>query len=168
MKLYEISLEFQHLTDLLVEAAGELTPEIEEAIAAIQEQGEAKIEAAAMVVKNLQADAESAKAEAARLAARATAFENGADRLRSLILPALEALGGKVKTARFTVFTTSRENVAFALKPGHEAFELPEKFIRVRDPELNKTALKDALKAGEELPDILAIDKSTSTTLTIR
>lgn len=168
MKLYEIPQEFQHLEDLLIESGGELTPEIEAAFAAIQEQCEAKIEAAACVAKNLAASAEAAKAEANRLFGRAQAFENAEARLRTLILPALQALGGKVKTARFTIYTTTRESVAFALKPGHEAFELPEKFIRVREPELNKTALKDALKAGEEIPDFLNVETTTNTTLTIR
>jgi hypothetical protein len=32
-----------------------------------------------------------------------------------MMQPALEALGGKVKNAKFTIFTTTRENTAFAL-----------------------------------------------------
>jgi hypothetical protein len=168
MKLYEVPSLFQALEAILIESGGELTPEIEAAWQLIEANSADKIEAAACVIKNLEADEKAAKDEAARLSARSASFANAADRLRSLVQPALEAMGGKVKTARFTIFTTTRESTAFALKPGHEAFELPEKFIRVREPELNKTALKDALKAGESLPDILIVDTNTSTSMTIR
>ena len=121
-----------------------------------------------MVVKNLEADAAAAQAESDRLRARASSFENAAKRVRQMMQPALEALGGKVKNATFTIFTTTRENTAFALAPGHEAFELDARFFRVKEPELNKTELKKALEAGEALPEFLHIEKSTSTSLTIR
>lgn len=168
MKLYEIPELFQALEAILLETGGELTPEIEAAWKLVEVNSAEKIEAAAMVIKSLQADEEAAKAESARLAARASSFANAADRLRQLVQPALESMGGKVKTARFTIFTTTRENTAFALAPGHEAFELDQRFIRVREPELNKTALKDALKAGETLPAFLHVEKTTSTSVTIR
>jgi len=168
LRLYEIPEVFQRLEDLLLEAGGELTPEIEAVLAEAELAGVDKIEAAWSVVKHLQAFAESAKSEADRLAQKAKTVEASADRLKALILPAVSAMGGKVKGTRWTIFTTTRKGAAYELKPGRQFFELPGEWIRVRDPELNKSAIKDAIAKGAEIPDALVVVDTSTTFVSAR
>lgn len=168
LKLYEIAPLWQQIQDALVESAGEVTPEIEALWAHLEDDGAAKVEAAACVVWHLNAEAELLAAEISRLQGRKSALDNAQDRLRSLILPAVIALGGKVKTPRFTVYTTKRRSFAIELAPGHDVWELDARFYRTREPELAKTEIKKALEAGEAVPEALVVSESKSISLAVR
>ena len=39
---------------------------------------------------------------------------------------------------------------------------LPEKFLRFRDPEVDKTKIKEAIKAGEDLTGIAHLEQTES------
>lgn len=168
MKLYDLPIIWANIESDLDAAAGELTPEIEARIKSLMVGGADKLDAAMCVVKSLEAQSNAAAEEAQRLYTRAASFAKNAERLRSMILPALIALGGKVKTARFSFSTQTRDTIAFEIRPGTEFWELPTRFIRVPPTELNKIELKKAEAAGETLPDGLAVVKSTSTSLMVR
>ena len=168
MKLFEIPLEWQAIELALEEAAGEITPDLEQRIQALLAGGADKLDQAMCVVRSLEHQVEAAKSEAARLTGRAKSFEGQVERLRSLMLPALQSLGGKVKTARFSFFTTNRTNVLISLKPGTEIFELPPRFYRVPEPEINRTEIKKARAAGEALPEALVIVETPNVSMTVR
>ena len=168
LRLYEIPLAWANLQELLEASAGEITPEIEAAWGALEEQGEAKVDATAAVIKSMQAEEEVIAAEIGRLQNRKEALENAEARLKALLVPALEALGGKVKTPRFTTYIQTRETASFELKPGSDIWELDAKYYRTREPELNKTALKDARKAGEARPDCIVVAVGSTTFPVIR
>jgi hypothetical protein len=168
LRLYEIPIEFERIAQALEESGGELTPEIQAAWEAIEAAGAEKVEATACVVKSMGLEAEALAAEIGRLQGRKESLESAQARLKSLLVPALEALGGKVKTPRFTVYNQTRSTQAFELKPGVNAWELDARFYRVRDPELNKAALKDALKAGEPLPEGVVMSEGSTTYPVIR
>jgi hypothetical protein len=109
VKIYDIAFEvesaFAIYEALVTDAAGEVTPEVEEAernLKALLEQGADKIESAACVIRNLESESIALKAEAARLMERGQTAQKSADRLKQLIGFALPALGGKVKTPKFT------------------------------------------------------------------
>lgn len=162
VKLYEIPIVAAEIEETLCENYGELTEELEQRIAAFLRESKDKIENAAMVVKSIEADAEVCEVEADRLLKRAAGLRKGADRLKGLMLYAVdEGFGGKVKTARFTVWTqTSAPVTIIELKQGADIYELSinaPKFVRTYDPELDKIALKEAVKAGEQLPDSLVV-----------
>lgn len=168
MNLFDIPVEWAAIELALEEAAGELTPELEQRIQALLEGGADKLDAAMSVCRSLEHQAEAAKAEAQRLQDRARSFDNQVDRLRALMLPALVALGGKVKTARFSFFTQTRTSYAIDLKPGFEIWEVPPRFYRTKEPELNKLEITKALKAGEAIPDVLTVIESKNTSLMVR
>lgn len=167
MKLYDIPTAWADLQEALEASGGELTPEIEALWSQLQEDGAAKVDAAACVLRSMKAGQEVLAAEIGRLQSRKQALENAEERLRALILPAVQALGGKVKTDRFTVYTTTRKSFAFALKPGHDVWSLDPRFYRAREPELAKTEIKKALEAGEEIPE-LEVTPTESISLTVR
>lgn len=168
MRLYEIPLEWAAIELALEESAGELTPELEAKLQALLQGGPEKLENAAKVCKSLEAQAEAASNEARRLQDRAKSFKAQVDRLRGLMLPALQALGGKVKTPLFSFFTQNRTAILFALKPGSDIYDLPGRFYRVAEPELNKDELKKAKAAGEALPECLAVVETPSVSLVVR
>jgi hypothetical protein len=162
MKLYEIPLEANEIEEQLHANIGELTPELEERIRAFVCRGADKIESAAIVVNSLEEDAEICKSEAKRLIERAAQLEQSADKLRGLILCVVDlGFGGKVKTAKFTVWgQNAAPQTQFELKVGVDIYALLQKaphLLRARDPELDKTALKEALKSGEDIPEEISV-----------
>lgn len=164
MKLYEIPMEFALLEAALIENSGELTPELEKSLDEFLRAGKDKIEGGAMVLRGMEIEAEACRAEAKRLTERATSLDNNADRLKKLVLIALDgAFAGKVKTALFTIWgQTSAATVSIDMEPGTVLESLPEQFVRVKR-ELAKDVVKDAHKKGEVLPEEIIITELPGT-----
>lgn len=164
MKLYEIPTEFALLEQALIENDGELTPELETTLDSFLRSGKDKIEGGAMVMRGLEIEAEACRAEMKRLQERAAALEKNADRLKKLVLYALDgAFSGKVKTALFTIWgQTSAPTVNLDLEPGTELSCLPENFVRIKY-ELAKDVVKDALKKGEAIPQEIIVTEVPGT-----
>jgi hypothetical protein len=162
MKLYDIPLEANAIEEQLFDNIGELTPELEQRIKDFLAQGKDKIEAAAIVIGALEEDATICQVEARRLIERAAQLNQSADRLRGMVLCAVDlGFGGKIKTSKFTIWgQTSGQVTQFDLKAGVDIYALmashPE-LVKAADPELNKTALKETIKAGTSLPDEIAV-----------
>jgi len=174
MKLYEISIEWQKLLAMLEEIGGELTEELEVQAKGLIEATEEKLKAVAFVLRNLQLEQETleahaqvfeAESEAIRLRAKAVARNE--ERLSALVLPALK-ITGKIKSPAGTLYVHTSKNPVFAVDPSVCIAELPERFVRYTDPELNKSALKAAHKAGEELPKGVLMETAESKTVAIR
>lgn len=112
MKIYEIPSTLRDLLDRL--DADPDTGEVDgDALAAYAEyQGAAteKLEATACYVRELEAEAEAIKAEEDRLAKRRKALESKSARLKAYMMPALEAMGGKVKGVMASVRIQARRD----------------------------------------------------------
>ena len=102
MKLYEIDKAIQEIIDGMTvdEETGEVLLD-QEALEALQMQREQKLEGAALVVKNLEAEAAAIEAEEKKLAARKTAAKNRAKRIREWI--AYNIGTGKLSTPRVSI-----------------------------------------------------------------
>lgn len=163
MTLYDVAQEGMVISDILSENDGELTPELEQRIDQLLLLGADKIESAAMVLKQIEADSNACKTEATRLSERSKGFKAQADRLRERIRIAVDAaFDGKVKTPRFTIYTQQNPNTV--------AFDLAEEFtlemLSEDHPEFISTELslnKAALKAAYErdpstLPESIFVD----------
>ena len=106
-------------------------------------------------MRELKAEADAIKAEEERLAKRRKALENKSERLKNYMMPALEAMGGKVKGVMASVRIGKSQAVTV-----FEPDALPDAFKRVVtkvDPD--KVALKKALKAGEDIPGAALEDR---------
>lgn len=168
MKLYEIPIEATQIEEILAETFGEITPEIEERISGFVADGKTKLEAAVIVVKSLESDAMVCREESKRLVSRADGLDKGSARLKGLILVAVDGgFDGKVKTEKFTIWgQTSAVVTTLDLKPGADIFTLAEaapEYVRARAPELDKQAMKEALKSGKPLPECVAITETPGT-----
>ena len=145
--LYEIDQAILDCVDL--ETGEILDPE---KLDALQMEREQKLEGVALWIKDLKAEAEAVKAEADKLTARKKALDNKIDGLKQWLLYALN--GEKLKTARCNVYQTHSQKVVIddekALVDMLMTSPFGEKFLRVKEPEIDKNALKDSMKQGYE------------------
>lgn len=165
MKLYDIPIEANEIEAVLAETVGELTPEIEQRIMGFLRESKEKVEAAAMVALSLEDDADVCRQEAERLEKRAAGLENGAKHLKGLMLFAVdEGFGGKIKTAKFTIWgQSSAATTSFELPPGADIHAIPLEYLRMKDPELDKQALKVAYEAELPIPDLVVVSEKPGT-----
>ena len=97
--LMDVGIEAIAIQDALIEAQGELTPELESKLDALLANGAAALDSAAWVVRKLTADAEACKEESLRYENRAKSFMGQVDFLKGRMLFALDAaFNGKLKT----------------------------------------------------------------------
>jgi hypothetical protein len=113
---------------------------------------EAKLEGVALWVKDLNAEAAAVKEEADKLTARKRALDNKIAALKMWLLMALD--GQKLKTPRCNVYQTHSQKVVIddekALIDMFMSSPFGEKFLRIKEPEIDKNALKDSMKQGYE------------------
>ena len=145
--LYEIDAAILECVDM---ETGEIFDP--EKLDALQMERAQKLEGVALWVKDLKAEAEAVKAEADKLNARKKAIDNKVEGLKKWLLYALN--GEKLKTARCNVYQTSNQKVVIddekALIDMLMSSPFGEKFLRMKEPEIDKNALKDSLKQGYE------------------
>ena len=118
-----------------------------EAIAALEMERDKKIENLGCWYKNLLADAEALKAQKNAFAEREKAAKAKAESLKGFLGRYLN--GKKFETAKVAMSFRKSEAVEFDAKC---IGDVPEEFLKFKDPELDKVAVKKALKAGETVP----------------
>ena len=145
--LYDIDQEILDCVDL---ETGEILDG--EKLTALQMEREKKLEGVALWVKDLKAEAEAVKAEADKLNSRKKALDNKIDSIKTWLLAALN--GEKLKTPRCNVYQTHSQKVVIddekALIDMFMGSSFGEKFLRMKEPEIDKNALKDSMKQGYE------------------
>ena len=123
-----------------------------EQLDALQMERAQKLEGVALWIKDLKAEAEAVKAEADKLNARKKAIDNKVESLKTWLMYALG--GEKLKTARCNVYQTHSQKVVIddeeAMIDMLMSSPSGEKFLRMKEPEIDKNALKDSLKQGYE------------------
>lgn len=147
MKLYQISDAIRQALDHieLDEETGEVLSADE--LHAVEAEASEKIEATALYLRELDAEAKAAKEEADRMIARVKSMQKRSDYIKSMLLDALHATG-KVKTVRVTVSIRTTKAVEIA-----EGADLPEAYTTVKTTvSPNKVAIKQALLDGVEVP----------------
>lgn len=147
MKLYQISDAIRQALDHieLDEETGEILNADE--LHAVEAEAADKIEATALYLRELDAEAKAAKDEADRMLARVKSMQKRSDYLKAMLLDALHATG-KVKTGRVTVSIRTTKAVEIA-----EGADLPEDYTTVKTTvSPNKVAIKQALLDGVEVP----------------
>lgn len=118
-----------------------------EAIAALEMERDKKLENLGCWYKNLLADAEALKAQKNAFAEREKAAKAKAESLRGFLGRYLN--GKKFETAKVAMSFRKSEAVEFDAKC---IGDVPEEFLKFKDPELDKVAVKKAIKAGETVP----------------
>ena len=145
--LYEIDQAILDCVDL--ETGEILDPE---KLDALQMERELKLEGVALWVKDLKAEMTAVKEEADKLTSRKKSLENKIESLKTWLLYALN--GEKLKTPRCNVYQTHSQKLVIddekAMVDMLMSSPSGEKFLRMKEPEIDKNALKDSLKQGYE------------------
>lgn len=147
MNLYEINAALmQAYDDAVDQETGEIIEnEAYKAIDGLQMALEEKTENVLLWIKNLQADAEALKKEKLAFADRQARAEAKIESLKKYVGEVLD--GQKFQTPRVSASWRKSEAVEYV----GNVFALPENYIKYSDPTVDKTALKNALKNGEEI-----------------
>ena len=149
LTLYGITNEMQQLLRLIEENEGEMTPEIENALAISEDNFAAKSEDYGHAILNLKAMAAAAKAEKDRLATLQRFYENTYNRLDSALKSAMVATGhDKVETP--TMRLSLRHTTATEVD---DLDQLPAEYKTTKvEVVADKTAIKKAIQQGEDVP----------------
>lgn len=155
MTLYELTEEFLRLQQWLEEEGADEDQALADTLDMISKDFEDKADSYGCVLKNLEADIAEIKAqegilmeEVKRLKEKRTGIEKQTDRMREALRNALEATGKKnLKTEKFTFGTRSSSSVVIDAK---NVFDIPDDYLRYKEPEPDKTAIKDYLKDNPE------------------
>ena len=147
--LYEIDEAIMSCID---EETGEIIDS--EKLDKLQMERDKKIENVACWIKDLKAEAEALKAEKQAFAERQKVAENKMESLKKWLAYALK--GEKFKTVRASVSFRTTDKVEIA-----DIYKLDENYLRYKEPEADKDAIKKAIKAGQEVAGVTLV-KNTS------
>lgn len=147
--LYTISGDLLAVLNELEENGGELTPELEQALAITEGQFTEKAVDYGLAILNLEAMAEAAKAEKERLAGLQNFYENAKKRLSETLSGAMRAFDRtKVETPTLRLFLRHTQATEI-----DNADDIPARFkVTKVETVVDKTAVKKAIVAGEDVP----------------
>lgn len=153
MTLYEIQADIEATFLAGVDPeTGEIDPEMARKLDDLQLLKDEKIENIACFIKNLEAEASAIEAEEKALKARRERDTRRAEWLRTYLA---DMLGGqKASSPRFSV--SWRKSEAVTIDSEAELIRWAtfdhDELLNYKEPTINKTAVKQALKAGEAIP----------------
>lgn len=154
--LYELTDAYRTLMDMLQD------PECDEqavldTMEGIDGEFEIKAEGYAKIIQQLSSDAAALKAEASRLSERRATIEKRVDWLKETLKHAMIETGKtKFKTQLFS-FGVQKNPPSVIL----ETDDIPERFLIHVDPKVDKAAISEALKSGEDLSGIAHFQQTT-------
>jgi hypothetical protein len=146
--LWEITQEFLSLASIIEEAGGEATDELMEHLAINRDSFSHKAEGYSKLILKWESEIDTASAEIKRIQAIKKTKENSVARLKETLLHALTLYGRDGKWETPLMKLSTRRSVAVEIV---DETELPDAFFVVKK-EASKTAIGNALKAGEEVP----------------
>jgi hypothetical protein len=162
MNLYDINAELSELLERgfeIDEETGEIIEDIEDKLSALQMAEEIKLENIALYIKNLSAESAAIKAEEKALAERRKAKEKRQESLKKYLADYLQNTGrSKFETPKVRLSFRKSESVDYDASFIEWAYN-EKRFLRYKDPDIDKTALKKALKGGEEVPGASLLTK---------
>lgn len=154
LTLFEVAAQYRHITDILQDSGCDeqtLTDTLEAEAWPL----EVKAQNYGFVIRNMEATAEAIKAAEKQMADRRKAIEKRAAALTERLKIGMEIAGvSKLETPHFAL--TIKKN-----PPSVEVWDekqIPEEFMRTPEPPPppqpvpDKAAIKDAIKAGKEVP----------------
>ena len=159
LPLYRLADAYELLGQKLLEAEGELTPELSEEWDKLSEAIDDKIENTALYIRNLEATAKAEEEEAARFANRAKTKRFAAKSLKHYLKMNLERVGrDRIETLR--VKARIQQNSRPYITWTEPIEELPDAFKRVR-VEVNGTAAYARWKKDGMLPQGFKVERGT-------
>lgn len=158
--IYELTQDYLRLLEMAEDP--ELDPEvIADTFEGIEGELEIKAENYAKVMKNLEGDIAALKAEEERLAKKRKAIENNIKRMKGTLQEAMELTGKtKFKTELFSFGI--QKNAPSVVIDAADIRDIPEDYLKFKEPEVDKTAIKNAINAGVDFEGLAHLEVSQS------
>ena len=151
MNLYQIDEAIEKAFSLAIDPeTGEVNGDGMTLLDSLNIERDKKIENIACLIKNLKADAAALKAEKDAFAKRQKQAENKAEALSRYLMDALN--GEKFTSNRCSV--SFRHTQKVTLDEGFTIYDIDTHFVRMKEPELDKTAIKKALEDGTTIAGV--------------
>ena len=159
LRLYELPEAIRQIEAQIIDADGELTPELEAELDALEGAFEAKAEYLALLAREAKAEAASVKQEEDRLRAWRTAAENRERRIKDYLHTCMvRANIDKVDGQRAKVALQRNGRPSITWTGGEDA--IPNEFRRV-SVSVDGSRAYDEWKAGATLPDGFEVEVGT-------
>ena len=160
MTLYELTSEYLDLLAMLED------PDVDEelindTLEALGGELEVKADGYARVMRQMDADAKAIKAEEERLANRRKSLENRSAALKSRLQQMME-ITGKVKFKTELFSFGIQKNPAAVVMDEQYIENIPECYLIIQEPKIDKQKIKEDLKAGLDLEGIAHLEQSES------
>ena len=165
ISLYEMTNDFKTLFDSLDAIMENDDPELDteemsqawfDTLEGMELDIEEKAANVAVYIKGTLAEAEALKAERDKLSARIKAKQNAAERMKQYLLDNMRKLSrNKIETSRAVISVRNNAESVNITDEGELidwAQGNHDEYLRYKDPEINKTAIKKALQQGEDIP----------------
>lgn len=151
MNLYQIDEAIEKAFSLAIDPeTGEVNEDQFNLLETLSLTRNEKIENIALLIKNLRAEAVALKTEKEVFQKRQKQAENKAEALSRYLMDALN--GEKFSSNRCSV--SFRHTTKVALDEGFTIYDIDTHFVRMKEPELDKTAIKKALEDGTPIAGV--------------
>ena len=157
--IYEITQDYLYLMEMaeMEEVDAQM---VADTLEAVEGELEYKAEAYAKIMKNLEGDIQALKSEEERLSQKRKTIENNIKRMKEALQSVMEVTGKtKFKTQ---LFSFGIQNNAPSVVITADIKDIPAEYLRIKEPEVDKTAIKKAIQEGIDLSDIAHLEQSQS------
>ncbi len=159
LRLWEISDVLDEVAEAIIAAGGELTPQIEARLEAMEGAFEEKCERVALFIRECEANAAAAEIEEKRLAAIRKSFETKASGLKGYLQYFMTRTGRTtLKTPRVRVW--SQKNGRPSIRFVGNMDTLPTEYVRVKREVDTQFAYVEHM-AGSSLPEGFIVEHGT-------
>lgn len=158
--IYELTQDFLTIQEMMEDP--ELDPQtLADTMEAVEGELEIKAESYAKIMKNLEGDVEALENEIRRLTSRKKAIEENIKRMKTALQGMMEITGKtKFKTDLFSFGI--QKNAPSVVIDVEDIYDIPEDYLKYKAPEINKTAIKEAIQKGENLEGIAHLEIKNS------
>ena len=160
MTLYELTADYLQVLQMAEDP--DVDPEvIEDTLEDIGGSIEDKADSYATVMITIDGDIKMLAEEIARLTERKKAMEANRQRIKDSLQKSMVVTGKtKFKTEKFSF--SVQKNPASVVLDTDDIDRIPVKYLVPQEPKINRTQIKEDLKAGMELPGIAHLEQSES------
>lgn len=160
MTLYELTNDYINLLALAEDP--DTDPEVlADTLEGLDGQLEDKADNYAKVIRQIESDVNGLKAEIERLQARKTAAQNNIDRMKANLEQMMIATDKtKFKTELFSFGI--QKNPAKVVMDEQYIENVPEEYLKYKEPEIDRKKIAEDLKAGKDLNGIAHLEQSES------
>lgn len=148
LTLFNIKEEYRRLAEAIIESGGELTPDLDEALQINQTMLQEKVSNYGYIIKQAEYEIDMLDAEIERLKAFKNDRQKMTDRLKEKISDAMNLYGiDKIESGSIKLSFRKSDSVEIT-----DEKAIPSEFKLPQPDKISKSAIKDAIKQGEQVP----------------